>query len=296
MRLGVAAWRRARQELADFVTYFLLPLPGLLLPWRLAWPLYRRIAGRRWFFRSRVEAAYSEAERIIEIAEPQIWQRHYRLVQIVDLLDFWISVLQPWRWRRLLHQHGKWPVQRPLVIIGTHWGPAYFVLQSLHSAGIAPYYIIRNAPPGEFRGKRVLQLFTLARKSHLERLFPGKRYSPGGFPRRLIRALHSGECILALFDVPASRHSKHFKIRIFGRQAAVQSGIVGHAMDCKAMFVTYKLGLDFSTGRRILHIDPAIEHSNEEQALRHLADFMARTLEQDPAQWQLWQVANLFLG
>jgi len=265
-----------------------------LLPWHLAWPLYHKLAARRWIFRSRVEAAGNEAGRTLGIAAPDVWRHRYRLVLIVDMLDFWISLLQPWRWQRLLQQNGGWPKQRPLVVIGTHWGPAFLTLRSLHRAGLAPHYVIRKAPFGEFRGRRVWQFYILLRRMHLERLFPGKRYEPGGFPRRLIHALRSGECILALIDVPAERPADGRRIQVFGRHVFVQPGIIGPAIRHNAALVTYKLGLDFSTGRRLLEIHPVVEHLNAEQAWQHLADFMARTLEQDPAQWQLWQVADFF--
>ena len=285
---------RLATECRDLLTFFLLPLPALLLPWRLAWPFYWRVAARRGVFSNQTERALAQARNSLQNPPDAEWARRFRSVLIVDLVDFWFSLLCPWRLRWRIRARGAWPTRGPVVIIGSHWGPGFGALRSMRWAGIRPHFIFRKTPSERFRGQRVRQLFVTLRLRHQKRLFPGKCYHPGGYPRRLLRALRRDEHILVLADVPAGPHDDAAVIEVFGRPAVISTGMLGLTVRAGASFVTYAQGLDVATGDRDLRIDCLRQSASRRELLEALAGFLEETLERDPAQWQLWFAAAQF--
>jgi len=287
---------KLRRELGDFLTLFVLPLPALMLPWRMAWPLYWRLAANRWVFPNQTRRALAQAREAFGTEPGDEWARRFRCVLVVDLLDFWFSLLCPWRLRRRIRQRGTWPARGPTVIVGSHWGPGFAALRAMYWAGIRPHFILRKTPPDRFRGQRVRQLYVALRLRHQKRLFPGKCYHPGGYPRRLLRALRSDEHILVLADVPAGPNDDAAVIELFGRPAVISIGMLGLIVRAGAPFVTYAQGLDVASGDRDLRIDALRQSVSRRELLQVLARFLNDTLGRDPAQWQLWFAAAQFFN
>jgi len=283
-----------QRESIDFMSFFLMAVVALLLPWSLAYRFYYRLAGRPWLFRQRVCKAHANASKLLGIHDDHEWCRRHRLILMLDVIDFWISFLQPWRVRHLVQQDGEWPDDRPLVIVGTHWGPAFMLLRSLYNHAIQPIYVLRKNPSSVFRGERIRQLYVSCRRLHMRRMFPGKRYQPGGFPRPLLRALQMNESILVLADVPASSKRGFRTISLYDSNARIDPGMFDLFVSRQAHFATYRLEFDFSSGQRLLSIQNIDRPGDSEDYWLTLDAFIAGTLQSDSAQWNLWQVADSY--
>lgn len=288
------SYQRIRQELTDFATYFLMPLPALLLPWRIAYRWYYYLAGKPWLFEQRVQAACHNAQRLLTIENMVSWKRHHRLTLIIDHTDFWISWLQPGRAKRLLQTTGKWPEHGPFIVVGTHYGCGFMLMRALQRGGVDPYFIIRKMPAHLFSGHRILQFYVYLRLRHHKKLFPGKCYHPGTYPRRLLRGLDQGQNILVLVDVPADKGRPSQAIQLFGRKADVDYGMFELLIRRQVPYVTYQTLLDFDTGQRSLSIAPARQSESNSDFWEHMSHFINDTFSTDSSQWHLWQVALLY--
>lgn len=288
------SYQRIRQELTDFATYFLMPLPALLLPWRIAYRWYYYLAGKPWLFEQRVQAACHNAQRLLTIEDMVSWKRHHRLTLIIDHTDFWISWLQPGRAKRLLQTTGKWPEHGPFIVVGTHYGCGFMLMRALQRAGVEPYFIIRKTPKSMFCDQRVRQIYVYLRLRHQKILFPGKCYHPESYPRRLIRGLDQGDNILVLLDVPAERNRNSQNISLFKHVGKVQRGMFDLLIRKQLHYVTYKTHIDFTIGQRQLFIHRAKRVNTDSEFWSDMDQYINTTFSSDSSQWHLWQVASLY--
>jgi len=285
---------RLQRESVDFISFFVMPVLALLLPWSLAYRFYYRLAGRPWLFRQRVRQAHSNASKLIAIADGHEWCRRHRLVLMLDVIDFWISFLQPWRVQRLVQQHGDWPEDRPLVIVGTHWGPAFMLLANLSRNGIKPMYILRVTPGSHYAGMSVLCIYHRLRSNYMHRLLPGKRYDPGGYPRQLLRDLENNECLLMLSDVSALSKKSSRTVIFKDFSLNLHVGILKTLLNKNHNFVTYNLGINWTTGiRHLLIIKP---HGVESFTanIESIDSNLTSLLEADSTQWYMWHVLDQY--
>lgn len=286
---------RLKRESIDFVSFFLLPLVALLLPWSLAYRFYYRLAGHPWLFRQRVCKAHANASKLLDIHDDHEWCRRHRLILMLDVIDFWIAFLQPWRVKRLVQQHGEWPQDRPLVIVGTHWGPAFMLLANLNQYGIKPMYILRVTPKTHYAGMSVLYRYHHMRSEYMHRLLPGKRYDPGGYPRKLLRDLENKKTLLMLSDVNALS-KKHSRLLILNNSRLhLHMGILKPLISKGHKVVTYQLGINWKNGLRHLYITELAGRLSSLEKLESIDDNLITLINTDSTQWSLWHVLNQYL-
>ncbi len=288
------SYQRIRKELTDFATYYLMPLPALLLPWPLAYRWYDYLAGKSWLFEARVKAACHNAGKLLQIDDMQQWKRQHRLTLMIDHIDFWISWLQPNRSRRLLETTGDWPEDKPFIVVGTHYGCGFMLMRALQRSGVDPYFIFRKTPAHVFQGQRLRQFYVYLRLRHQKKLFPGKCYHPGSYPRRLLRGLDQGNNILVLVDVPADQGRPAQNITLFGMKAAVDRGMFDLLIRRQLRYVTIQTQFDFKSAKRKLIISPAKQAESGKKFWDHMNSYINATLSTDSSQWHLWQVASLY--
>lgn len=288
------SYQRIRQELTDLTVYFLMPIPALILPWRIAYRWYRYIAGKPWLFEKRVKTACHNARQLVAVQDVESWRQQHRLTLIIDHTDFWISWLQPRRARRLLHQCGTWPDSGPFIVIGTHYGCGFMLMRALQRAGVDPYFIFRKTPAEQFRGQRIRQFYVYLRLRHQKSLFPDKCYHPGSYPRRLLRGLDQGCNILVLVDVPAERNRPSQSFQLFGRAGRVDRGMFDILIKRQLRYVTYQTHIDFTSGQRSLEIASARHVDTETEFWADMQRYVNDTLATSNSQWHLWQVASLY--
>ncbi len=286
---------RLQRESVDFISFFVMPVLALLLPWSLAYRFYYRLAGRPWLFQQRVQQAHDNASKLIAIADGHEWCRRHRLVLMLDVIDFWISFLQPWRVQRLVQQHGDWPEDRPLVIVGTHWGPAFMLLANLSRNSIKPMYILRVTPGRHYAGMSMLCIYHRLRSNYMHRLLPGKRYDPGGYPRQLLRDLENNECLLMLSDVNALSKKQARAIAFNNSPLNLHVGILKTLLSRGYTVVTYHLGIDWKSGHRRLFIAKLSERQSYIDDLDAVDTNLIKLLRTDSTQWSMWHVLDQYL-
>lgn len=290
--------RRAKTELVDTSTYFLLPLPALLLPWALAYRVYFRLAAYDWLFAypSRI-AAENMARFGITPGLPEFEaKRRFRLVLMTDIYDMWLSILRGRHsLKRLVKQNRAWPEQRPLMVIGSHWGPGMLGLRSMRAQGLLPHFVIRPVPSELKRTRFMFWLYRRIRTWHLNQLLPGKRFNTGTSPRRLIQALDGGAAILMLADTPAENERETIPLQLYGKQALIHRGFTKTLARRQIPYVTFSMGLDWRDGRRDIDVRPVRIEQDAEVIQQELAEFINETLWRDPGQWQMWPFTQQFL-
>lgn len=290
--------RRLKTEAVDACTYFLLPLPALLLPWALAYRIYFRLAAFPWIFAypSRV-AADNMAQFGITDELPEFEaKRRFRLVLMTDIIDMWLSIVRGRHaLKHLVRQNRDWPSERPLMVVGSHWGPGMLGLRSMRSQGLLPHFVIRPVPSELKKTRFLFWLYRRVRTWHINQLLPGKRFNTGTSPRRLIQAMEKGAAILMLGDTPAENERETIPVQLYGRQALIHRGFTKTLARRNIPYVTFSMGLDWRDGRREIDVRAVRIEGDADEIQRDLANFINETLWRDPGQWQLWPFTQQFL-
>ncbi|MCG8465630.1 MAG: hypothetical protein MI750_12395 [Xanthomonadales bacterium] len=293
-----ATLRRIKTETVDACTYFFLPIPALLLPWFIAYRIYFRLAAFQWVFAypSRVAAENMAQFGITDDLPAFEAKRRFRLVLMMDIVDMWLSIVRGRHaLKRLVKQNRNWPSERPLMVIGSHWGPGMLGLRSMRSQGLLPHFVIRPVPSELKRTRFLFWLYRRVRTWHLNQLLPGKRFNTGTSPRRLIQAMEGGAAILMLADTPADNERETIPVDLYGRSAFIHRGFTKTLARRKIAYVTFSMGLDWHDGRRAIDVRPVRIESQAQVIQDDLAQFINDTLWRDPGQWQMWPFTKQFL-
>lgn len=293
-----ATLRRIKTETVDACTYFFLPIPALLLPWFIAYRIYFRLAAFQWVFAypSRVAAENMSQFGITDQLPAFEAKRRFRLVLMMDIVDMWLSIVRGRHaLKRLVKQNRDWPSERPLMVIGSHWGPGMLGLRSMRSQGLLPHFVIRPVPSELKRTRFLFWLYRRVRTWHLNQLLPGKRFNTGTSPRRLIQAMEGGAAILMLADTPADNERETIPVDLYGRSAFIHRGFTKTLARRKIAYVTFSMGLDWHDGRRDIDVRPVRIESQAQVIQDDLAHFINDTLWRDPGQWQMWPFTKQFL-
>ena len=257
--------RRLKTEAVDAFTYFLLPLPALCLPWFVAYRIYYRLAGLDWVFAYPARVAAQNMARFgitPDLPEHEA-KRRFRLVLMIDIVDMWLSIVRGRHaLRRLVRQNRPWPGQRPLMVIGSHWGPGMLGLRSMRAQELLPHFVIRPVPPELKRTRFLFWAYRRVRTWHLNRLLPGRRFNTGTSPRRLLQALEGGAAILMLADTPAESAREAMPVRLCGRQALIHRGFTRTLARRGIAYVTFSMGLDWRDAVSRLPVFDTHTHMN----------------------------------
>lgn len=289
-----------RGELRDFRELVLIPGLAALLPWSLGFRLLRRLAQCSWLFRSQTELALAGAQTLSTVADPQSWARDFRLLQLVDQADLYLSLTRSDRWldRHMTVQGGPWPTgETPFLAITFHWGTGLWCFRHLRRHGVEAACLFRYFDAATLPGQRVRMRYYGWRVREVER----GGNTPAVFTGRsnigaLIRTLEQGKSVVALLDVPPDPGTPSLDTRLLGRRAWLPRGLVRFAVSRKIPVVAFTIGVDRATGQRLLSIQGPLPNANEQALLDALSGLLEQALGADPAAWHFWGHAHGFFS
>jgi hypothetical protein len=164
------AWRgRLRHAARDALEWLLLPAVSAVMPWRWSLRFYRRVARSDRLFAAATRSVLAAAAAWHPPAEPTAWAAAYRLVQLIDRADLWLSRFRSDRWidRHLQVEGDAWP-DRPFV--GITFTTAPVCGRSVIFAGAAAAHRSLLAPRPQLPRSSLLQhAYARARLREVER-------------------------------------------------------------------------------------------------------------------------------
>jgi len=299
----VMSWlRRLKTEGRDAIELVLLPGLAAVLPWPLCFRLFRRLAHWRWLYRQACERAVAEACARGVAGDEAHWHWMRRLVTLVDHADYYLSRARSRRrgarWlARHVSEEGAWPPPgRPAILCTFHWGAGMWGLHSAARAGLCSHMLVAPLEQAAFRGRAVLGWYARARTGEIARVLERETVDVSQSLRPVIRALRSGEQIMAVVDVPADQAAASEPVTVLGLQARVPRGLLRLAVDQQAPVAVYLTGLDVQTGRRWVRIEQLGVYADVSALMRDVFRRLDVVMAQEPAAWHFWSESARFFS
>ncbi len=288
---------RLQQELRDLVELIILPGVAIFLPWRLCFRLFRFLSRCPWLYSRRTMQALVEAQNVVAIAQPIHWRAAYRLVQLTDHADLYLSFFRSDRWmRKYLDLTGsRWP-EPPFLAITFHWGAGLWSLRHLRSQGIITAFLSARFDKKSFANRLAAYYYSRLRTWEVERVGLSKVIYKGGSVPRLLKALHQGKSVVALIDVSPREVRTCLPVKLFQRQARWPSGLVRLAVSERIPVVAFTVSLDSQSGQRHLNITNPLPNDDQSQLIEALASCFSKAVSQDPPAWHSWYQVQHFLN
>ena len=280
------------RQAGDFLTYILLPLCCVFLPYELGDSMIRKIARLGCLLNARSTAALALARRYVIVDDEDGWRARWRLTELLEARDLWFSTLGRGKvLARSVRQVGMPETGNGLVLIGMHWGPSMLVLQLFRDAGHAPRFVYRKARPETWRSTPFHYFYTRLMVAHIRRICAGRDITVPGARRELQEALGEPGSPVILLDAPTTQEGRSIKVMVGNLEAEFNRDGPELLVAGKWRCVLYSLGMDHS-GARVLRCSEPFEPGSVEQLMQRFAVLMSRHLEQDSAQWRLWHAAD----
>lgn len=287
---------RFKRELRDLFECVLIPGLAAVMPWSLAYAVFRQISRFSFLYGESVGLSFEEAQTMGFGGDEKVWCRHRRLVTMVDHADFYLATSRSNRWlARHLCVEGSWPKRGEAALLCTfHWGAGMWGLRHLAASGMVAHALVAALDPAHFQGRWVYYHYIRLRNGAVSDALGTKTLEVGGSLRPVIKALKAGEQVLAAIDVPSDQVVASEAIPFLGSKARVPRGLLRLAAEQGVCVAVYLTGIRLSDGQRFLRI-------HQLEACRSLDDLMPRVfayledaIREEPVQWHFWSVAERF--
>ena len=271
-----------RREIRECVV---VPALAILLPWRLAFRLLRRLAGQGYAFTRETERALASARGDHAAADAAAWFRSHATMRIVDHVD---PVLSFFRSDRYLERHvvveGDALPPGPCVFVGFHYGTAFWMLRALRRRGYRASFLAARVTARQCPGEPLRLRFMRFRKRCVERASGASVIFVGGSRARIASALRSGISVVGLIDVPDIVEAT--PIRFMRHEVRWPDGLLRIAEAEAVPMVAFVAALDAAAGTRRIRFRRL--PSDPEAALRALAAMLEDAIAHDASGWHLW--------
>lgn len=289
--------RRVAVEWRDTLELVLLPGLAGVLPWRVCFALFRRMARWQWLYRESCETALQQARLRGWAGQDEahwLWVR--RLVTLVDHADHYLGMTRGDSWmRRHLEVTGQWlPPGQAAVLCTFHWGAGMWGLRHAAASGMRPHALVAPVNPKNFVGRRVLYLYVRSRVNHVSKTLHSPALDVSASLRPALRALRHAEPIMAAVDVPSDQVSASTPITLLGMQASVPRGLLRLAADNGVPVQVYVTGLNTQTGERFLRIKTVGVNPNVNELVAQVFSELELVIAEDAPAWHFWGVAERF--
>lgn len=279
-----------RRELRDLLELVVIPGAAALLPWSAGFRVLRFISKRSWPYRGLGDDALRQIMVVQPPPDPQAWRAEYRLTQITELTDYWLSLFRSNRWlERHMRVEGEWPERGPFIALGFVWGNAgFWCLRQLGTAGLKRALVYRPVEPEERASGWIRYHYFRARMRHFHRAAGGPGVPTGGAWERIQALIQEKHVIVVVADAPPVGAHSTLDIRLLGRPAQFRTGILRLVVESGVPVVVYSVRLDRDSGARILRIRDPIQPRDVEQLAVAAAAQLDRLLTEDSAGWAYW--------
>lgn len=280
------------RQIGDFLTYILLPMICVLLPYGWGQRLLLLITKRGWLLQSRSELALQQALRFVAIENAKTWKRSWRLVEMMEARDLWLCVLgRSASISRPICIHDMPKASVGLVLLGMHCGPTAIVLKIFQQAGLGPRFVYRGIDTDLRRLVPFQWLYSKLNVTYIRQSCEGREISVPGARSKLRAALKEPGTPVVLLDAPVNREGQSIHAEVLGLNAEFSGEGPALFAEAGASCVHYWLELN-EYGERELHFGPISRPSSAEQVVAEFAGLMSRQLRDNSAHWRLWHAAD----
>jgi len=280
------------RQAGDFLTYILLPLCCVVLPYAMGQILIRRIAHGGWLLNARSAAALDSARRFVHVADEAGWKARWRLVELTEARDLWLTMAgRRGVLVRSLHQVGQPQATDRLVLIGMHWGPSVLALQLFRDAGLAPRFVYRQVSPDIRRAAPFHYFYLRLLVRYIRKVCAGRDITVPGALKQLEAAATEPGTPVILLDAPTTRSGRSIMAPVGGLTAELSCDGAEWLANGKSLVVLYSLGMN-AAGINELKCSKPVQPESAQELMRQFGQFMAQHLEEDSAQWRLWHAAD----
>ena len=291
-------WQRFRQEVRDALELVLLPGLAAVLPWPVAFRVFRALARWEWLYHAPCRRALVSAQAMAMVGDEKAWMAERRLITLIDHADHYLFRWRSDRWmRRFLDVSGQWQVAGKAGILVTfHWGAGLWCLRHAAASGLHPHMLVAATEGPPFQGRGFLHRYIRARMETVRRA-SGRPviYAPGGM-RQVLDTLEAQEQVLVVLDVPADQVAKTRTVSLLGRPVRVPRVLPSLAGQQNLPLTVVLMNVDLRTGRRTLKLEVLPPGANEEALTKALFDRLDHALAARPASWHLWSEAQRFFA
>lgn len=297
MNLPVAgAWHRVRGEVRDLLECVLIPGLAAILPWRLAFRLYRRIAATGALYDQAAERAHAEASRLGWAGQRADWLLRRRLTTLIDHADHYLTRTRGAGWlTRHVDQQGEWPqAGTPALCLTFHWGAGMWGLRSAAASGVTGHMLIASPDARHFRGHAILHRYILARIRSIELALGRSCIDVTTDIRQVPRALKAGDAIFAVIDVPPDQVSASAPVRVLGLPARLPTPLLRMAVERRIPVWVYLTGYQLETGRRFVRIQALGVPASLDELVDQITRELDQAIRDDAPMWHFWGEAERF--
>jgi hypothetical protein len=280
------------RQVGDFLTYILLPLCCVALPYAVGQALIRDIAQRGWLLKARSAAALDSARNYVQVSDEAGWRARWRLVELTEARDLWfVMVGRRKAVLRSIQQRGLPPATDRFVLIGMHWGPSVLALQLFRDAGLAPRFVYRQIDPDTRRVAPFHYLYLCMLVRYIRGVCAGRDIAVPGALKQLEAAAAEPGTPVILLDAPTTRPDRSIFLRVGDLVAEFNSGGPEWLVTGKSTVVLYSLSFNAAGARELRCSEPFTPESTQ-ALMQQFSHFMAQHLADDSAQWRLWHAAD----
>ncbi len=285
------------RQIGDFLTYILLPMSCVFLPYRWGQGLILQVARRGWLLQSRSELALLQAQRFISIDDTKRWRQHWRLVEMMEARDLWLAVAgRSASISKRIKVHSLPSAQVGLVLLGMHYGPTAIVLRIFQQAGLGPRFVYRGIGAELRRLVPFQWLYSKLNVRYIRQSCSGREIAVPGARSKLETALKEAGTPVILLDAPVTRGGQSIHARVLGLDTEFSGEGPQLLVEGQARCVHYWLEVD-ENGERELHFGPAPVNQigqphTAEQLVQDYAGLMSARLTANSAHWRLWHAAD----
>ena len=288
--------QRWRAELRDLVELFLLPGLAAVLPWSACFRVFRLLS--RWSFpyRAQCQQALNEARARGWVTDETRFLMERRLVTLIDHADYYLARTRSDRWmRRHLAVEGEWPDgTMPQVLCTFHWGAGMWGLRHARRSGMRAHALVAAVQPEHYRGRWLCHRYTLMRNAAVANALGFRPLDVSASLRPALKALRSGEQVLAAVDVPADQVSASRAIEFLDVRARVPRGLLRVAADGALPVTVFLTGIDLRSGKRFLRIRPLGAVGDVDRLIDTVFAHLDAAVREEPVAWHFWAVAERF--
>lgn len=280
---------RLRLELRSALEHWLLPALAVVLPWPLAFRLFRRIARYPGLYEEEWRPALAQAREFVSIEDERDWCWRFRLTRLVDHADFWLSRTRSARWlRRHVDGAAQFPLRdRAAVGVFFHWCAGLWGVRALRANGPRAAVLAGRFSAHSMGGARLGFLYGHVRLKELARA--GGRpliYAPGTV-KRALSDLAQGHWVIGTPDVPPTETAFGKPVTLFGRPGWFAEGLLLIARRAQVPIVIFTLALDLDSGRRELRVSGPFDPQDPD-LLQRIVDYWEGLLREKSWGFTLW--------
>jgi len=288
--------QRLRHELRDFVEVVLLPALAAVLPWSVAFAIFKRLARWSLLYRAPSRRALAEAQARGWVQDPVTWLRDRKLTTLVDHADHYLARTRSDRWMdRHLEVDGQWPqAGQAFIALTFHWGAGMWGLRSAARAGLHGHMLVAALDSAHFAGHAVLHRYIRARTRSIALSLRRPFIDVATRMRLALRVLQHHEQLFAVVDVPADQVAASQPVEILGLPARLPTGLLRLAVERQIPVSVYVTGIDMDTGRRFLRIRSLGVATDVDALVATLAADLDRLIRENPPAWHFWSEAERF--